>query len=169
RKNVVHRDIAPDNIMVSRTEDGKPLVKLVDLGIAKVADAPTEMTQTGVFLGKLRYASPEQFGALESGQRLDGRSDLYSLGVVMFELLTGVRPFSGESPPELLRAHLFSPPIPFSEADPMNRVPPELRATILKALEKKREKRWGSAEDFDREILTLQKRVHRPEDLDNTI
>ena len=169
RKNVVHRDIAPDNIMVSRSEDGRPLVKLVDLGIAKVADAPTEMTQTGVFLGKLRYASPEQFGALEAGQRLDGRSDLYSLGVVMFELLTGVRPFSGDSPPELLRAHLFAPPMAWSEADPMSRVPPELRATIMKALEKKRENRWASAEEFDREIQTLQRRTHRDDDLDSTI
>ena len=169
RKNVVHRDIAPDNIMVSRTEDGKPLVKLVDLGIAKVADAPTEMTQTGVFLGKLRYASPEQFGALEPGQKLDGRSDLYSLGVVLFELVTGVRPFSGESPPELLRAHLFSPPMPFSEADPMSRVPAELRATILKALEKKRENRWANAEELDREIQALQRRNERKEDLDSTV
>jgi serine/threonine-protein kinase len=169
RKNVVHRDIAPDNIMVSRSEDGRPLIKLVDLGIAKVADAPTEMTQTGVFLGKLRYASPEQFGALDAGQRLDGRSDLYSLGVVLFELTTGVRPFSGESPPELLRAHLFAPPMPFSEADPMQRVPPELRATILKALEKKRENRWANAEEFDREIQALQRRSHRDEDLDATI
>jgi len=169
RKNVVHRDIAPDNIMVSRTEDGKPLVKLVDLGIAKVADAPTEMTQTGVFLGKLRYASPEQFGALEPGQKLDGRSDLYSLGVVLFELVTGVRPFSGESPPELLRAHLFSPPMPFSEADPMSRVPSELRATILKALEKKRENRWANAEELDREIQALQRRNERKEDLDSTV
>jgi len=169
RKNVVHRDIAPDNIMVSRTEDGKPLVKLVDLGIAKVADAPTEMTQTGVFLGKLRYASPEQFGALEPGQKLDGRSDLYSLGVVLFELVTGVRPFSGESPPELLRAHLFNPPMPFNEADPMSRVPPELRATILKALEKKRENRWANAEELDREIQALQRRNERQEDLDSTV
>jgi serine/threonine-protein kinase len=169
RKNVVHRDIAPDNVMVSRAEDGKPLIKLVDLGIAKVADAPTEMTQTGVFLGKLRYASPEQFGALEPGQRLDGRSDLYSLGVVMFELLTGVRPFAGESPPELLRAHLFNPPMPFAAADPMNRVPPELRATILKALEKKRDNRWANAEEFDREILSLQRRTHRDGDAEATI
>jgi serine/threonine-protein kinase len=169
KKNVVHRDIAPDNVMVSRTEDGKPLIKLVDLGIAKVADAPTEMTQTGVFLGKLRYASPEQFGALEAGQRLDGRSDLYSLGVVLFELLTGVRPFSGESPPELLRAHLFSSPMPWTEADPMSRVPPELRATILKALEKKRDNRWASADEFDREIQSLQRRTQRPEDFDSTV
>ncbi|HEX4441456.1 MAG TPA: serine/threonine-protein kinase, partial [Thermoanaerobaculia bacterium] len=169
RKNVVHRDIAPDNIMVSRAEDGKPLVKLVDLGIAKVADAPTEMTQTGVFLGKLRYASPEQFGALEHGQRLDARSDLYSLGVVLYEVMTGVRPFSGESPPELLRAHLFNPPMPFSESDPMSRVPAELRAAILKALEKKRDNRWASAEEFDREIQALQRRTQRPEDMDSTV
>ena len=104
RKNVVHRDVAPDNLMLSKRDDGVPHVKIIDLGIAKEADRPIEMTATGVFLGKLRYASPEQAGSLAPGERLDGRSDLYSLGVVLYELLTGERPFPGESPAELLRA-----------------------------------------------------------------
>ena len=168
RKNVIHRDVAPDNLMLSRTEEGRPLVKVVDLGIAKATDRPTEMTATGVFLGKLRYASPEQFGALGSAERLDGRSDLYSLGVVLYELLTGVRPFAGESPPELLRGHLFNPPQPFSQSDPEGRIPADLRAAILKALEKKREDRFGSAEEFDREILSLRQRLGRHDDVEST-
>src|SRR5262249_7636131 len=116
RKNVVHRDVAADNLMLARTEEGRPLVKIIDLGIAKEADRPIEMTATGVFLGKLRYASPEQAGSLGSGEKLDGRSDLYSLGIVLYELLTGVRPYAGESPAELLRAQPFPEPAPFAQS-----------------------------------------------------
>jgi len=159
RKNVVHRDVAPDNLMLSKRDDGVPHVKIIDLGIAKEADRPIEMTATGVFLGKLRYASPEQAGALAAGEKLDGRSDLYSLGIVLYELLTGVRPFPGESPAELLRAQLFTAPVPFEQSDPKGKVPPELRAVILKALEKKRQDRFASAEDFDQHIVAIQRKL----------
>ena len=158
RKGIVHRDVAPDNIMLTRDEQGLPLVKLIDLGIAKVAEGPIEATATGVFLGKLKYASPEQYGALPKGQRLDGRSDLYGLGIVLYELLTGVLPFEGDTVVELLRAHVFAPPRPFSQSDPEGRVPAELRGAILKSLQKRREDRYATAEDFDREILTIRQR-----------
>jgi serine/threonine-protein kinase len=169
RRGVIHRDVAPDNLMLSRDEEGRPLVKLIDLGIAKALDRPGEMTATGVFLGKLKYASPEQYGKLAAGETLDGRSDLYSLAIVLYELLTGMRPFSGETPAELLQAHLFDPPLDFAESDPEGRVPPELRAAVLKALEKKREDRYASAEEFDREILVLRHRFVGEEDLEATM
>ncbi|HXM79883.1 MAG TPA: protein kinase, partial [Thermoanaerobaculia bacterium] len=160
RRSVVHRDIAPDNLMLTEDEESRPLVKLIDLGIAKALDrAGGEMTSTGVFLGKLKYASPEQYGALPPGERIDGRSDLYSLGVVLYELLTGTRPFAGETPAELLRAHLLQAPAAFALTDPGGKVPEGLRAALLKALEKKREDRFGSAEDFDREILHIQREL----------
>ncbi len=168
RKNVVHRDVAPDNLMLSKTEDGRALIKVIDLGIAKAADQTIEMTATGVFLGKLRYASPEMSGALGPGEKLDGRSDLYSLGIVLYELLTGVRPFSGSSPAELLRGQLFNPPLPFAQSDPEGRVPEELRAVLLKALEKKRQDRYESAEEFDQKILVIQREFERPEELERT-
>jgi serine/threonine protein kinase len=168
RKNVVHRDIAPDNLMLTHDEEGKPIVKLIDLGIAKTLDRPGEMTSTGVFLGKLKYASPEQFGALPTGEKLDGRCDLYALGVVLYELLTGVHPFVGQSPSELLRAHLFDPPLAFSRTDPDGKVPPEVRSALLKALEKRREDRFGSAEEFDREIVLFQQRFSVADALDDT-
>ncbi len=168
RKNVVHRDIAPDNLMLTHDEDRKPVVKLIDLGIAKTLDRPGEMTSTGVFLGKLKYASPEQFGSLPSGEKLDGRCDLYALGVVLYELLTGVHPFVGQSPSELLRAHLFDPPLAFSRTDPDGKVPPEVREALGKALQKRREDRFGSAEEFDREIVLFQQRFSHPDDLDDT-
>jgi serine/threonine-protein kinase len=168
RKSVVHRDIAPDNLMLTQDEDGKPLVKLIDLGIAKTLDRPGEMTSTGVFLGKLKYASPEQFGSLPAGEKLDGRCDLYALGVVLYELLTGMHPFVGESPSELLRAHLFDPPLPFSRSDPDGRVPQEVREALGKALQKRREDRFGTAEEFDREVVLLRERFSLPDDLDDT-
>jgi serine/threonine-protein kinase len=159
RKSVVHRDVAPDNLMLTYDEDGRPQVKLIDLGIAKPLDNTINLTSTGVFLGKLKYSSPEQLGGLSAGETLDGRSDVYSLGVVLYELLTGSLPFPGESPRELLAAHLFKEPIPFSVTDPNNRVPEPVRATVLKAMEKERGRRFATAEEFDREILSLQQNL----------
>jgi len=169
RKNIIHRDIAPDNFMLTRGEDGQPLIKLIDLGVAKALDTGGDLTSAGVFLGKLKYASPEQYGALPAGEKLDGRSDLYSLGVVLYQLLTGKRPFAGERPADLLQAHLTQRPIPFSETDPEGRIPAELRTLVLRALEKKREDRFANADEFDRELLTLRSHFARPEDLEHTV
>ena len=168
RKEVIHRDVAPDNLMLAHDDEGHPIVKLIDLGIAKAANRAMDLTATGVFLGKLKYASPEQYGTLAAGERLDGRSDLYGLGVVLYELLTGLRPFKGESPAELLRAHLFSNPLPFSESDPTGRVPQELRAVVLHALEKRREDRFANAEEFDREIVSLREQL-APDEVTNAM
>jgi len=155
RKNVVHRDIAPDNLMLTHDDEGRPQVKLIDLGIAKPLDKTINLTSTGVFLGKLKYSSPEQLGGLGEGETLDGRSDLYSLGVALYELLTGQLPFPGESPRELFAAHLFKEALPFSVTDPANRVPEAVRAVVLKAMEKERARRFANSEDFDREIHSL--------------
>ena len=168
RKNVVHRDVAPDNLMLTRNEDGAPQVKLIDLGIAKPLDKTIDLTSTGVFLGKLKYSSPEQLGGLEEGEALDGRSDLYSFGVVLYELLTGQLPFPGESPRDLFAAHLFKPPIPFSVTDPQGRVPESVRAAVLKAIDKDRRRRFSSAEDFDREIIRLRQDLALAQDPDAT-
>jgi serine/threonine-protein kinase len=168
RRNVIHRDVAPDNLMLTHDEEGQPRIKLIDLGIAKALDRSVELTSAGVFLGKLKYASPEQYGALPPGEKLDGRSDLYCLGVVLYELLTDVRPFVGETPAELLRAHLFSPPLAFEQSDPQGKVPPEIRKVVLRALEKKREDRYATAEDFDREIVEL-RHQHGTAGLEQTV
>ena len=169
RRNVVHRDVAPDNVMLTRDEDGNPRVKVIDLGIAKALDKTVEMTSTGVFLGKVKYCSPEQLGGLNKGENLDGRSDVYSLGIVLYEMLTGQRPLRGETPRELFAAHLFTPPTPFAETDPQGRVPEPVRAAVLKALEKKREDRFTSAEDFDREVLRLKAAVGEVDQADATM
>ncbi|MCA1610410.1 MAG: serine/threonine protein kinase, partial [Acidobacteria bacterium] len=88
-QGIVHRDLAPDNIMLRENRDGRLLAKIIDLGIAKRVDAETlRMTSTGMFVGKLKYCSPEQAGSLPAGQAVDGRSDLYSFGIVLYEMLT---------------------------------------------------------------------------------
>lgn len=145
RQKIVHRDVAPDNLMLTQDVDGRPLVKLIDLGIAKAfEEAAAGLTSTGTFLGKPRYASPEQF----SGQGLDARSDLYSFGVVLYELLTGRCPILGSDPASYLAGHLLRPPLDFAETDPDGRVPPALREIVLRALAKKPEERFADAEEL---------------------
>lgn len=140
-KNFVHRDISPDNIMLTGTTN---TVKLIDLGIAKSLEASAQkLTMVGKFIGKVQYASPEQFSG-----RVDARSDLYSLGVVLYELLTGAKPITGKDYFAILGGHVSRPPRPFSETDPANHVPEPVRAVVLKALEKKPEDRYQSAAEF---------------------
>jgi tRNA A-37 threonylcarbamoyl transferase component Bud32 len=139
----VHRDISPDNLILTTAADGRPFVKLIDLGISKSLEAGPSMTVTGQFLGKVHYASPEQFGG-----ELDGRSDLYSLGVVLYKLLTDAFPFDGQNYGEIIRAHLFQPPRPFAEAAPGVDVPEAVQRVILRALEKDPEQRYADAAEF---------------------
>lgn len=154
RHKIAHRDVSPDNLMLTRDVDGHPLVKLIDLGIAKALEGQGGLTTTGVFLGKPRYGSPERF----SGEAWDERSDLYSFGVVLYELLTGRSPITGNDPASLMAGHLFRPPLEFTATDPQGRVPPELREIALKALAKKPEERITSAEDFIWRLTLLQDR-----------
>src|SRR6202043_807944 len=148
RNGFVHRDIAPDNLMLTRGVDGEPLVKLIDLGIAKVLAGEGAATTTGIFLGKPRYASPEHFGTLA----MDHRSDLYSFGVVLYELLTGQCPVAGHDPASYMAGHLFRPPLDFAESDPHGLLPAELRPILLRALAKTPGERFPSAADFARAL-----------------
>lgn len=141
-RKFVHRDISPDNLMITDT-DGTQRVKLIDLGIAKSLEATRQLTMVGKFVGKVSYASPEQFGG-----EVDPRSDLYSLGVVLYELLTGAKPIAGSDYMSIIGGHLSKPPRTFSETDPHARVPLEVRTAVLKALEKRPEDRYQTAEEF---------------------
>jgi serine/threonine-protein kinase len=145
RCGFVHRDIAPDNLMLTRDGHGAPLVKLIDLGIAKAVTADAgpnpALTQTGIFLGKPFYAAPEQF----TGAPVDARTDLYSFGIVLYELLTGRLPLQGGSVHEMLAAHLQGEPLSFTESDPEGRVPAGLRQIILRLLAKRPEDRFADA------------------------
>jgi len=142
--------------MLTRDADGKPVVKLVDLGIVKeLRSEASELTSTGVFIGKVRYAAPEQFRSHE-GAALDQRADLYAFGAVLYELLTGKLPIAGESASQLIAGHLYSPPIAFDVSDPERRVPAALRGIVLKLLEKQPEQRFQTAEALAEALAALQ-------------
>jgi len=157
QRKIVHRDISPDNIMLARDAEGRAQVKLIDLGIAKPLDGIGFQTKTAMFIGKVRYASPEQLGGGKSAETpgaivIDGRSDLYSLGVVLYELLTGEFPIRGTSEASIIAGHLFHPPRAFAETDPGGRVSEPLRRVLLQALEKDPGHRFQSAADFSRAL-----------------
>jgi len=147
RKEIIHRDISPDNLMLCRDEEEGLLVKLIDLGIAKTMGGGENLTATGAFLGKVRYSSPEQFRTQE-GREVGPASDLYSFGVVLYELLTGHYPIRGNSLTTLITGHLNDPPMPFPESDPTGKIPEKLRSVVLRALEKDPGKRFSSARAF---------------------
>ncbi len=154
RQQIVHRDISPDNLMLCRDGEGQPLVKLIDLGIAKAVGAEAGLTVTGAFLGKPRYASPEQF----EGRGVGPQSDLYSFAIVLYELLTGRCPVHGQDAPSFMVGHLLRPPLSFEEADPRGAVPGDLRELVLQALAKKPQERMPGAEELLRSIAQVQSR-----------
>ncbi len=153
----VHRDVSPDNLMLSLDHERRPLVKLIDLGIAKRHDAKEQLTVSGSFLGKFRYASPEHFGS-RGPDGVEARSDIYTFGLVFYEMLTGHYPLIGEGTSQLIAAHLFQPPRGFEKTDPTGRVPPEVGAMVLRALGKAPEDRFEDAVAWVAEIEQLQKR-----------
>ena len=141
RNGVVHRDVKPGNILI--TPSGQ--VKVADFGIAQAAttgDAAVNLTQAGSVMGTATYFSPEQ----AQGHAVDPRSDLYSLGCVLYEMLTSRAPFSGDSPVAVAYKHVQEQPVPLSLINPM--VPPALEAIDLKLLEKDPAQRYASAEDL---------------------
>ena len=106
------------------------------------------MTGTGLFLGKLKYCSPEQAGALPEGEAVDGRSDLYSFGVVLYEMLAGRPPFESQTPEGYLGKHLHAAPPPLDTTRLPARTGPALASIVMRALEKNRDRRFSSAADF---------------------
>jgi serine/threonine-protein kinase len=148
---LIHRDISPENIMLSQDHHGKLLVKVIDFGIAKSlaeGESGHGLTQTGMFLGKLKYASPEQAGFLKEGEHLDPRSDLYSFGIVMYEMLAGRAPFQATNPHGYILKHVTERPAAISETNPEVRVPGQLESIIFKSLEKSRDNRYRTAAEF---------------------
>jgi beta-lactam-binding protein with PASTA domain/predicted Ser/Thr protein kinase len=141
RTGLVHRDIKPGNIMMS--DDGK--VQVTDFGIAR-AEAGSTMTQTGTILGTAYYLSPEQ----AQGLPLDGRSDIYSLGVVLYEMLSGRRPFEGDSPVSIAYKHVRENPRPPSAF--RSDIPRPLEAIVLNSLAKRPEDRYSSAALMRRDL-----------------
>lgn len=156
RQGFVHRDVSPDNLMLSLDVDARPHVQLIDLGIARPKDGEA-LTLTGSFLGKLRYASPEHLGR-DALRPIERRSDLYALGLVLFELWTGCHPFRVGSASELIAAQLRRPPRSWATVDPDARLPEAARTMLERALRKDPDERWSSAEEWSQAVEALQAR-----------
>jgi len=156
RAGIVHRDISPENLMVTRDDEGAEIIKIIDLGIAKQwGDDLDTKTKTGMFVGKWKYCSPEHLGMMPEGERIDGRADLYSFGIVLYEMLTGVPPFQADTPHAFLMLHANERPRSLRQTNPSVTASPELEALIFRALEKDRNKRFATARDFARELEAL--------------
>jgi serine/threonine-protein kinase len=147
---IVHRDLKPDNIMIVQGRDGSDIVKVVDFGIAKAVagdEAGQKVTKTGLVVGTPEYMSPEQL----SGDKLDGRSDIYSLGLVFYRMLTGVLPFQADSAQETMIKRLTDEPMPLETARPDIVFPAKLQAVLDKALARMPSERYANASQFGKD------------------
>jgi len=148
----VHRDIKPGNIILTVDEQGQETAKVLDFGIAKlrqaVGDTQTGMTMTGMVVGTPLYMSPEQFMGKKAGEEIDGRTDLYSLGVVLYQMVTARLPFEGDTLYSIMMQHMQGTVRPPDELVPELNIPPALSRVILKSIDKSRELRFQSAEEF---------------------
>ncbi len=147
RLGIVHRDLKPENIVVQQTPQG-PHVKVLDFGVASLTD-PTmrKLTQTGGIVGTPHYMSPEHC----LGEELDGRADVYSLGITLFEMLTGVVPFNSPTPTAIVVQHVNQPPPPLRSINLS--ISPAVEAVVLRALAKRREDRPHTAGALAQELL----------------
>ena len=156
-KGILHRDIKPENLLIVRGPDGSPSVKVIDFGIAKVReDASVSVSglmtvATGFFLGSAKYCSPEQAQGMR-GAALDGRSDLYALGLVLFESLTGTSPFVADSPEEFVDARRTQRPKTLEQARPDMTFPKRLSKLLARVLERDRNLRFRTAEEMENEL-----------------
>src|SRR5687767_5465523 len=152
-QGIIHRDLKPENVVLTDRAGETDFVKVLDFGIAartESADAAKEakLTQQGMVLGTPPYMSPEQF----TGKALDARSDIYSLAVMSYELLTGKLPFEADTPWQWATQHMTAQPIPFEVSAPAKNIPEGMRLAILKGLSKDREQRPGTAREFFTEL-----------------
>ncbi len=147
RNGIVHRDIKPHNIVVGT--DGR--LKVTDFGIAR--SGASQMTEAGSIVGTAQYLSPEQ----ARGAPVDARSDIYSLGIVLYEMLTGKVPFSGDTPVEIAMKHLSQVPTPPSKLRP--NIPHDLDAVVMRALAKDPDQRYATAEEMDADLARVARGV----------
>jgi formylglycine-generating enzyme required for sulfatase activity/predicted Ser/Thr protein kinase len=147
---IIHRDLKPDNIFLMHGDGGELVVKVVDFGIAKLRESAMH-TQTGTVLGTPAYMSCEQASGMRSDE-LDGRSDIYSLGVVIYEMLTGRTPFQSDTPVGYLRMHMQETPPPLRAVKPGLCAPPQIETVVMKALAKDRDQRYGTVLEFAQEF-----------------
>jgi len=152
---IIHRDMKPDNVLLTKYSDKTDFVKLIDFGIAKMADERMalfgKLTQDGIAVGTPEYMSPEQ----AKGKGVDHRSDIYAAGIMFYEMLCGRPPFEGENFMEILHKHLYEEPKLPSVARPDLKFPPEVDQVILRVLEKDKEKRFQSIGELEAAIMSI--------------
>lgn len=143
QKGILHRDLKPSNIVLHKLEDGSEVVKLIDFGIVKlIGEDDNPLTQQGFVVGTPEYLSPERY----KGLPLDARSDIYSLGILAYRMLTGRVPFSGRTATEILQKHLKQPVPPLRLLN--NSISEEVEAVVLRALAKRQEDRQNTSIEF---------------------
>src|SRR5262245_11996746 len=139
RAGIVHRDLKPENVLITRNE----VVKVMDLGVAHLQDEAMRLSETGQFVGSVLYGAPEQFES--GGRKLDGRADLYALGLLMHEISTGRHPFREEDIAKIIRRQLTENPRRLGELDAQ--VTPFFEEVVATLLEKDRDRRFASARE----------------------
>jgi serine/threonine-protein kinase len=159
-KGIIHRDLKPENIFLTNVGGIADFPKVLDFGLAKVTEREMRpgsliLTQEGMVFGTPEFMSPEQ----ARGEKLDGRSDIYSLGVIMYELLTGKLPFDAAQPMEFIQKHIREMPIPLSQRAPNRDFPTGLWEVIAKALAKDPAQRYQTANEFAQALLDVLQRT----------
>lgn len=160
--SMIHRDVSPDNLMLSTLDGSRPLLKIIDLGLAKnlESDPELEVTQDGMFMGKLLYCAPEQAG-LHKGETLDNRADLYSFSLVLYEMVTGLPPFEAETPQGAIFKRLSEDPLPLVGRNPDVAVPPELERVVLRGLARERDDRFPDAAAYMAALQGLARKIDK--------
>lgn len=155
QKNVIHRDLKPSNIFVTRSSDGNDIVKVLDFGIAKIHQQPGQkaetLTQTGELFGSPLYMSPEQC----LGNVIDQRSDIYAIGCVLYEMLTGQAPFSAANPIKTILKHINEDPKPASDVMNDGSIPADLNAVVMRCLEKDPSDRYESVDQLIHDLRNI--------------
>ena len=164
RAGIIHRDISPENLMITREDES---VKIIDLGVAKVEDNEVSQTRTGIFVGKLRYAAPEQLGFLPENEKVDARVDIYATAMVLVELLTGRPPYEAKSPHEYFILHASAAQTPVKTVELPIDLPGSaaLQAVLEKALARDRNQRFSSAREFALALEQIEKTLPSPNDM----